>query len=110
GCPRARGAGRLGVRASRERLAHQHGATYEGPAGDLDLPTEIDQAAYRIAQESLTNATKHGRPPATVCLRHDPGELQVEVRNAVENSEQQPAAAVPGTGLGMAIIDRKSAV
>lgn len=103
-----RAAGRLGECEAREHLVHQHGATYQGPAGDLDLPTEIDQAAYRIAQESLTNATKHGRPPATLCLRHDPGELRVEVRNAVENSEQQPAAVVPGTGLGMAIMSERA--
>ncbi|MFE4667119.1 sensor histidine kinase [Streptomyces sp. NPDC056716] len=44
------------------------------------LPAEVDLAAYRIVQESLTNVTRHARASAVV-IRIDqrPGELRVEI-------------------------------
>ena len=46
------------------------------------LPPGIDLAAYRIAQEGLTNAIRHaGASRVTVTVRHQPGTLEVEVRD-----------------------------
>ena len=68
--------------AARERLVTDHGGTIECP--DLaELSTEVDQAAYRILQESLTNATKHGGRPVAVTVTTTAGTMQIEVRNAV---------------------------
>jgi len=52
--------------------------------GDLgDLPPSTDLAAFRIVQEALTNALRHARTPTGVRVVRHPGELTVEVRNAI---------------------------
>ncbi|MFZ0387398.1 MAG: histidine kinase [Solirubrobacteraceae bacterium] len=44
------------------------------------LPSDVDLAAYRIVQESLTNVTRHARTGrASVRVRYDDGELGLEV-------------------------------
>lgn len=50
----------------------------QGTRGVRDYETE--QAAYRIVQESLTNAMRHGHgEPISVTVRHEPRTLGVEV-------------------------------
>ncbi|MCI4062096.1 sensor histidine kinase [Micromonospora sp. R77] len=64
------------------------------------LPSAVDVAAYRIIQESLTNAHKHA-PGAAVAvrLRYDPDGVTIEVR---DDGPPRPAdAAGPGAGLGL---------
>ncbi|MEU8662588.1 sensor histidine kinase [Actinoplanes philippinensis] len=48
-----------------------------------ELPAEVDRAAYRIVQESLTNVRKHAGPdPAAVVeIRHAPGALHLSITN-----------------------------
>ena len=49
------------------------------------LPPELDVVAYRVLQEMLTNAIKHGRRDEPVFVeRHWEGELRIEVRNVIE--------------------------
>jgi signal transduction histidine kinase len=45
------------------------------------LPPAVDQVAYRIVQESLTNVLRHAGTDAraTVCLRYEPGALAIRV-------------------------------
>ena len=62
---------------------------------DLDnlqrsLPADVGAAVYRIVQEALTNAQKHG--PGEVRLRVDVGEALVRIQ--VENPAVTPAASV----------------
>ncbi|MFI9642472.1 sensor histidine kinase [Micromonospora sp. NPDC051925] len=46
------------------------------------LPTAVDVAAYRIVQESLTNAYRHApRAAVAVRLRYDPAGVTIEVRD-----------------------------
>jgi signal transduction histidine kinase len=46
----------------------------------VPLPAAVDLAAYRIVQESLTNAIRHAGPAtAAVSLGYDRGELRIEV-------------------------------
>ncbi len=47
------------------------------------LPPGIDLAAYRLVQEALTNSLRHAGPAARawVTVRHDPGELLVQVED-----------------------------
>jgi signal transduction histidine kinase len=46
------------------------------------LPPDVDQAAYRIVQEALTNVSRHARTPcASVRLGYGPDTLTVQVDN-----------------------------
>ncbi|WP_341923859.1 histidine kinase [Nocardioides psychrotolerans] len=68
------------------------------------LPPELEQVAFRVLQEMLTNAMKHGQRGEPVFVeRHWPdgswvGELRIEVRNVVASSADQPTDAVQVTG------------
>jgi signal transduction histidine kinase len=45
------------------------------------LPRGVDQAAYRILQESLTNAARHGDGAARVEVRYGDGDLELTITN-----------------------------
>jgi signal transduction histidine kinase len=68
---------------------------------DLQLPAEVEEGAYRLVQEGLTNAMKHA-PGAEVrlslCVRA--GELDVELRDS--GATAPSALARTGAGLGLA--------
>jgi len=57
------------------------------------LPPELEVVAFRVLQEMLTNAIKHGRREHPVLVeRHWEGELRIEVRNVIDtgSDETQP--------------------
>jgi signal transduction histidine kinase len=61
------------------------------------LPVEVEQAAYRVVQEALTNVTRHaGRATATVRLSYAPDRLTVRVDDDGSASGKPP---VQGYGL-----------
>jgi signal transduction histidine kinase len=63
------------------------------------MPPELEVVAYRVLQEMLTNALKHGRRDDPVFVeRHWEGELRIEVRNVVEPGGPHPDAPA-GQGL-----------
>jgi signal transduction histidine kinase len=64
------------------------------------LPAAVDLTAYRLVQESLTNAHKHGGDRARVTLAFHPQQLAVEVCNGPPPGVPQPTAAA-GTGHGL---------
>jgi signal transduction histidine kinase len=66
------------------------------------LPPEVDQAAYRIVQEALTNVSRHaGRACASVHLRYTPDALSVQVDDdgTGAGTSSGPRPAGPGLGL-----------
>jgi signal transduction histidine kinase len=76
-----------GVRAS----GHEVRSTEVG--SPQPLPPELDGVAFRVLQEMLTNAIKHGlRGQPIQVERHWEGELRIEVRNVIDSSgtETQP--------------------
>ncbi|MFG1694064.1 sensor histidine kinase [Nonomuraea sp. NPDC049309] len=68
-----------------------------GPVRQVD--TSIEQAAYRVVQESLTNVAKHAGPvEARVLLDYAPARLTVRITNAVPGAGQEIGN---GTGVGL---------
>lgn len=68
------------------------------PAGDT-LPAPVELAAYRIVQESLTNALKHAAPgEVTVELSRADSTLTVAVRSPYGD---RAAPGAPGSGAGL---------
>ncbi|MFH8796872.1 sensor histidine kinase [Streptomyces sp. NPDC017941] len=89
--------------AGLERLGFPVTLTTEGRP--RPVPGETAVAAYRIVQESLTNAMRYAAgAPVTVSLRHGPG-AEGELRVAVVNGRVPGRAAAPcgplGTGRGL---------
>lgn len=61
------------------------------------LPVGVDLAAYRIVQESLTNALKHGTGEAELTIAYRPAEVVL----IVENPVRRGGAGLPGAGAGL---------
>lgn len=76
-----------GVRAAGVEVAA------EVVAADVPVPAQL--CAYRVVQESLTNAVKHGRGPVDVEVRRTGGSLHVSVRS------HGSGTAGGGTGTGL---------
>jgi signal transduction histidine kinase len=62
------------------------------------LPRRLDQAAYRILQESLTNAVRHGAGSASVRVRYGDAELELTVSNPMAAADE---GAMPAGGHGI---------
>ena len=85
-----------GVRAS----GHEVESTLVGVP--QPMPPELEVVAFRVLQEMLTNAIKHGRRDRPMHVeRHWEGDLRIEVQNAV------PAGAGRSGGQGLAGMRRR---
>ncbi len=70
----------------------------DGTPADLDI--SIGNTVYRVVQEALTNALKHGSRngrPVAVGLRWTESELTIQVRNDLGDGKSRK----PGTGRGL---------
>jgi signal transduction histidine kinase len=74
--------------------------TVERSGGTQVLPPILDQTAYRIIQEALTNVLKHAGPgaSATVDLRFDPATVELEV---TDNGSGSIGKVAVGTRRGL---------
>lgn len=84
-------------------VAHQRAAGFavelhEQADGDRPPPPAVGRAAFRIAQEALTNAARHGSGPAELTLDRHPDRLELTVVNPVSAT---PVPSRPGGGLGL---------
>ncbi|MEG3630437.1 sensor histidine kinase [Streptomyces poriticola] len=74
------------------------------------LPAPVELAAYRIVQESLTNALKHAaRGPVTVALSRGDGVLRVEVTSPYGDGGRD-APRAPGSGAGLVGMRERTAL
>ncbi|WP_049557878.1 sensor histidine kinase [Nonomuraea sp. SBT364] len=62
-----------------------------------ELPPPVDLAAFRILQEALTNALKHGERPAEVHIVYEARQVSVTVDNRVNGRRPR----LPGAGAGL---------
>ncbi|MGH3656627.1 MAG: sensor histidine kinase, partial [Micromonosporaceae bacterium] len=76
------------------------GVTVEVDGRVRHLPVAVATAAYRIVQESLTNAIRHAPgAPVTVRVTYQPSAVEIVVDNAAAVGTPVP---VPGSGRGVA--------
>ena len=74
--------------------------TIRGKAQPLHATSEL--TAYRVIQESLTNASKHGIVGEThLTLSYEPRDFVVHVSNPVRTDVEGNLPAAPGTGYGV---------
>ncbi len=68
---------------------------------DCTPPALIGGGAYRIVQESLTNAIKHGGPAVSIEVRLDcsPNQLEIQVTNTVGTPSDTTDLHADGAGL-----------
>ena len=72
--------------------------TIEGD--QVPLPRSLDQSAYRIIQEALTNALRHADDTiAHVAIRYQTDRLELEVANDSHGNQRPPDHAGGGRGL-----------
>lgn len=65
---------------------------------ETPLPRDVDLAAYRIVQESLTNVTRHARA-GTVHIRVSRGTDEVAIEVADDGRGPEPGGATFGSGI-----------
>ena len=76
------------------------------------LPGGIDSTGYRIVQEALTNALKHGGSNAELTVRYDDRYLRIEVLTSggdTDNTSPAPGEKI-GTGRGLMGLKERVAV
>ena len=72
----------------------------------VDLPASVELSAYRIVQESLTNALKHAGPAtASVELTYGADELQVRIHD-----DGRGAATTAANGAGQGLVGMRERV
>jgi signal transduction histidine kinase len=80
-------------------------ARIERPADPA--PPGVGVAVYRLVQEALTNAYRHGEGAATVDVRVVDGQVRVVVENAVSRA---PQAVGSGAGSGLGLVGMRERV
>ena len=69
---------------------------------DRPIPTAVDQSAFRIIQEALTNTLKHAGPTtATVDVRHSETSIELEVRDHGPHSSHRHRSPVGHSSQGI---------
>jgi signal transduction histidine kinase len=77
------GVGDIGALVDRHRAA---GLDFDlRVTGATTIPPAVDRAGYRIAQEALTNAARHGTGSAVVMVERGAGRLELTVTNPFSN-------------------------
>lgn len=74
------------------------------------LPPATDLSAYRVVQESLTNARKHGTGHAWLTMTYAPEWLEIEVCNALVDTDLRDIGAPGPVGTGHGLLGMRERV
>ncbi|HEX5041215.1 MAG TPA: ATP-binding protein [Candidatus Limnocylindria bacterium] len=105
----------LGAGAALEWLVERVEPLAGGPvklerSDETRPPANVELAVFRVAQEALTNAIKHGRPPIEV--RYDvrtDGRVTLAIDDAGEGIAAEEASEAPGRGhFGLANMQQRA--
>lgn len=105
----------LGAGAALEWLVERVAPLAGGPvkldrSDDARPPADVELAVFRVAQEALTNAIKHGRPP--IAVRYDvrgDGRMTLAIDDAGPGIGAQAAEEAPGQGhFGLANMQQRA--
>jgi signal transduction histidine kinase len=88
-----------------DALVDRTGAAVRRTGEVRALPVVVSREAYRIVQEALTNAVRHGGGRAEVAVRAGADAVEVEVRNPLSGARPRP-----GGGRGVAGMRERVAV
>jgi signal transduction histidine kinase len=93
----------LGVGPALDWLAERMERLSGGPVrlervGEARLPPDVELAFFRIAQEALGNAVKHGKAPITIRYHATDGAASLAVDDAGPGIEREAADQPEGTG------------
>ena len=72
-------------------------------ATGLDLTPAVNAAAYRVVQEGLTNAHRHGTGVADLHTYAEHGDLHIDIENPVDDVHQ-------GEGSGFGLVGMRERV
>jgi signal transduction histidine kinase len=104
------GLGQLDSLVARARAAGLP-VTVTVTGGERTLPPEVDQAAYRIVQEALTNVSRHaGQARASVRLHYTRDVLSVQVDDDGAGAGADPDAGPRPAGRGLGLIGMRERV
>jgi signal transduction histidine kinase len=81
---------------------------YHTTGTPIELSPGVDLAAFRVAQEALTNVLRHARPPeACLHVHYDRGAVTVEVidRGGSIDAQRQPGRGIAGMRERVALYD-----
>jgi signal transduction histidine kinase len=87
--------------------------SYEEDLGDQRLPSQIETALYRVAQEALTNVRKHaGRARVAVVLERDEDSIRLQVCDWGRgfDAAARNARARPGERVGLLSMQERVAL
>jgi signal transduction histidine kinase len=75
-----------------------------------ELPSAVDQAAYRILQESITNAIRHAGPArVTISISYGPSDLEILVADDGQG-QSAPDRGAAGGGRGIVGMRERAAL
>ena len=82
-----------------------------GDGSRPDIPAAIDQSAFRIVQEALTNVVKHsGAGCCQVSIRREDGDLRVEITDPGGHERVPSGGNGPAGGTGHGIVGMRERV
>jgi signal transduction histidine kinase len=94
--------GQLASLAEQYRTVGEPAVSFEVNGEARPIPAEAGVAAYRTAQEALTNARKHAPgEPVTLRLGYEPDEITLSVVNPIPSWRADRPLADTGAGLGL---------